>query len=157
MTIKYKKSITRALSEVLPDIVTPLLKSHGIKNPSLFYDWKRIVGEPLASLSRPYAITYKKFAVGGGTLRLMIDPSIALQFQHTQAQILDRINTYCGYRAIDNFIVKQEYLNLGPSSKEKELTVQEKERITQQLDHIKSIEVSKALQSFGEALIADSK
>lgn len=148
-----------SLADALSQVVTPILKSHDVKGAGLFYDWKKIVGEPLASMSRPEKITYSKSALGGGTLFLTISSSLALHVHHNQTQIIDQINTYFGYRAVAH--LKSKHGHFQGISKVRpalpSLSLEEKEAVSLDVKTIEDETLLTTLQALGEAIILDTK
>jgi hypothetical protein len=44
---------------------------------------------------------------GGGTLHVRVGGGWATEFQHLEPQIIERINTFFGYRAVSRLVLKQ--------------------------------------------------
>jgi hypothetical protein len=62
----------------------------------------------------------------GATLVLRVDPARALDVQYRAAQIMNRINAYFGYRAVDEVRIVQGVVEQqDPASKPKQQSVME--------------------------------
>ncbi len=119
----------KAVNGLLPKILEPVLKKRGFPAVALLTNWEAIVGPELAALSRPERLSwprqsqeaalealYEEPGYGdgwaaarrqGSTLRLRVDPAAALEVEYQKSQILDRINTYFGYRAVTSLRLVQ--------------------------------------------------
>lgn len=88
-------------------------EKHGFSAASLLTDWSRIVGTTVAAYTHPERLkwprgveTYAETEAGaegrpGATLVLRVDPARALDVEYRGRQILERINAYFGYRAVE--------------------------------------------------------
>lgn len=91
----------RALADTLPAITGPLLGKHGFAGSRVVADWPSIVGEALAARSLPERVTYPPGGRGPGTLSVRIaSGGLALELQHLEPLIIERINTYFGRPAV---------------------------------------------------------
>ena len=92
---------TRRLSEMLPKLTRAAFRDRGFYQGSILTDWVDIVGAELATKSCPEKISRD------GVLTLRVDGSIALEIQHREPQILERIATHFGYRAVTRIKIRQ--------------------------------------------------
>jgi hypothetical protein len=97
----------RALSATLPKVTRAVLEKGGRDYAALIAEWKLIVGEALAESSLPEKLARKRPATegnanpAGGVLTVRVTSGAAMEFQHREPQILERINAYLGHRAVD--------------------------------------------------------
>lgn len=152
---RFSSQRLRPISALLPKLVTPLLKSHPGKMTSLLCDWSKIVGPLWGRLCIPQHITYKKGSVAGGVLHLALHPGGALQFQHTQQQLKETINTYFGYAVIEKFKTTQVFFELPASGIQENppLTREQKEAVEKVLCDLSNAEVRSALHALGKTLM----
>ena len=135
----------RSIGSFLPKITGKILAKKGFPNMSLLTDWPAIVGPELAAYTCPEKMTgrvkkLKKPAAilspqskkrpsqkpqRGITLKLRVESHRALDVQYSLEEILQRINTYFGYRAVTDIRIIQ-----GPICKPAA-------RATGHADHIK--------------------
>jgi len=74
----------------------------GFADGAIIADWPSVIGEHLAGLSEPERITYPQGKRAGGTLHLRIaSGSIAVELQHLEPLLIERINGYFGYKAVE--------------------------------------------------------
>ncbi len=97
----------RALSATLPKVTKAVLEKGGRDYAALIAEWKLIVGDALAESSLPEKLARKRPATEGnanpasGVLTVRVTSGAAMEFQHREPQILERINAYLGHRAVD--------------------------------------------------------
>lgn len=103
-----RKGLLR-LGDALPGITTPAFKKHGFHEARLIRDWPAIVGESLASQSRPQRLIFPRDKKTDGTLRVEASPGFALEMQYMESMILERIAAYFGYRAVTRLQIKQAF------------------------------------------------
>jgi hypothetical protein len=122
--------MAKAIKKVIPAILKPILDKRGFAQAQVILDWEKIVGPQIAQYSIPERIIYYKSASTKGMLVLAVTPGWAPIIMHGKQQILDRINSYFGYEAINRFQLKQTmYLKMdtatqieSPSATESETT-----------------------------------
>ena len=94
----------RALGESVAKITGPIMSRQGFASGAIIAEWPAIVGEHMAARSIPEKVIHSRDTRdknAGGTLRLCVaSGGVATEFQHLEPLLLDRINTYFGYRAI---------------------------------------------------------
>lgn len=110
----------RPLASLVPSITQKSFEKHGFAAASLITDWARIVGADKARDTRPLSLKWPRAANAsseaseesggrpGAPLVLQVDPAIALDIQYQGAQLIERINTYFGYRAVTQLKLVQE-------------------------------------------------
>ena len=80
-------------------------------------NWSKIVGSYFSNYTEPKNITripdyendlgvtiYKNY------LKVGVTPAVALEFQHFKSTIIEKINSYFGYKAITDLRIHQNYL-----------------------------------------------
>lgn len=154
---KVKRNyITKAVSEILPRVVTPIIKKNKIKSLGLIYDWKKIVGPKLAQLTRFERISYKYNEPMTATLYLTVHPSLALEIQHTQPQLIAKINTHLGYKAVDRIQIKQGHFDLNTSPKTPQLSEKDRTKIESTIKSVENQELNQVLTNLGEKIYTHS-
>src|SRR5205814_3041882 len=79
----------------------------GFVQDSLVSRWPEIVGERYAKVSSPESIKFPAGAKAGGVLTLMVDGAHAPLIQHLTPMIVDRVNRFFGYAAINRIVFRQ--------------------------------------------------
>jgi hypothetical protein len=146
----------RALSSSLKSNTKFIFGKRGLADGTILKDWNIIAGEHLAAHSQPEKISYSK-GRNCGSLHLRIDSgSIATEMQHLQPLLIERINGYFGFKAIDRVNVTQGPL---PAKNKKQpwsprsLDTEEESRLTESLMDIKDDDLRKVLKTLGRAVI----
>jgi hypothetical protein len=90
---------TKPIAKSVNDLVKPIYKKHGFAEHRILTEWNAIVGKDLAAYSIPQKLTSSR-SQEGGTLHILVASARALELQHLQPAIMDKIATYFGYRAV---------------------------------------------------------
>ena len=96
----------RAVGEAVSVVAAPMLGRRGFAGTRVAAEWPSIVGQQLADRTLPERVVH---APGGrgGTLHVRIaSGALAVELQHLEPLIVERINTYFGYRAIARLKLK---------------------------------------------------
>jgi hypothetical protein len=88
------------IATLVPKLTRRALGKYGFSYAGLITDWEAIVGAELARNCQPEKISFPSNKRDSGVLRLRAASGAALEIQHLEPQILDRINSYFGYRAV---------------------------------------------------------
>jgi len=91
----------RPMAALLPGLTKRALGKQGFAAASLITDWEAIVGADLAATTTPVRIAFPRGERTGGALQLRVSGSgAALELQHMETQIVERLNAHLGYAAI---------------------------------------------------------
>lgn len=108
--------MAKAIKKVIPSIIKPAFNKRGFAQAQIILDWEKIVGPHIAQYGIPERISYYKAATSKGTLVLAVTPGWAPIINHGKQQIMDRINSYFGYEAVNRLQLKQTlYIKPRPS------------------------------------------
>ena len=127
--------------------------------------WAAVVGEELARLSAPVKLSFgtpgtkEAGARVNGTLHLRVAPGTAIEFQHLEPVIVERINTFFGYRAVARLALRQGPLPrraMAPKPP-RTLSVPEAHRLKSSLELIVDPELREALERLGRAVIGSNE
>ena len=102
----------RALAAVLPKVAEPALRKRGFSAVEIITNWREIVGPDLANEASPDRLAIPRGARSQGTLHVTAPGAVALEIQHLEPLIIERINTYFGYGAVCRIALTQ-----GPTRK----------------------------------------
>lgn len=127
--------------------------------------WAAVVGEELARLSAPVKLSFgvpgtkESGARVNGTLQLRVAPGAAIEFQHLEPVIVERINTFFGYRAVARLALRQGPLprRALPPSPPRSLSPAESLSLANSLDGITDPDLRAALERLGRAVIGSGK
>lgn len=159
---KEKRSyVTQALGNTITKLTRTTYGKRGFADGEILHRWSTIVGDLLAKASHPEKISYPTGKNGDGTLYLRVgNPGLALDIQHMEPIILDRINAHFGYRAISRLKMIQAPL---PEIKEKTdfrlraLTASERQSLDGLLNMVDDRDLKKVLENLGQAVTGRTK
>lgn len=102
---------------LLPRVAAPAFAKRGFTEAAIVTDWAQIVGSDLAAHSAPERIVFPRGKRqgkrrGGGALRLRVAGGIAVELQHLEPEIVERINGYFGFPAVERLVLLQGPLPL---------------------------------------------
>lgn len=98
---------TQSLGSLLPKVARPVLGRQGLAAGGIVADWPSIVGVRLAECCVPMRLAFPPGERSAGTLHLRVQGSLALELQHLEPVVLERINSYFGYRAVVRLRIQQ--------------------------------------------------
>jgi hypothetical protein len=87
-------------SVAIPAIVKSALAERGFHQQDIILHWASIVGASLAKHTLPQKIVFPHNQRENGCLHLETASVFALDIQHAEPQIVDKINTFFGYNAV---------------------------------------------------------
>ena len=80
---------------------------HGFAEPEVLMRWPEVVGERLAGLCVPVKVSYSRAHRLGATLVVRVEGARATEVEHLGPRIIERVNQFYGYRAIDRLKLTQ--------------------------------------------------
>jgi len=80
---------------------------HGFAEPEVLLRWPEVVGERLSGLCVPVKVSYSRAHRLGATLVVRVEGARATEVEHLGPRIIERVNQFYGYRAIDRLKVTQ--------------------------------------------------
>ena len=105
----------RAAGELVGDIGGQSFRRFGFVQSSIVSRWAEIVGERYARASSPESIRFPAGKKAGGVLTLLVDGAHAPLIQHLTPMIIDRVNCFFGYVAINRIVFRQGKLPTPPA------------------------------------------
>jgi len=96
----------RAIARELPDVTRSALARRGFAAARAIADWPEIVGPGLAESSAPERLIRGRDA-DSATLVVRVRPAAALELQHWIPQVIERVNSYFGFRAVGHIRLVQ--------------------------------------------------
>jgi len=109
----------RALAAVLPKVAEPALRKRGFSAVEIITNWREIVGPGLADEASPDRLAFPRGARSQGTLHVTAPGAVALEIQHLEPLIIERINTYFGYGAVCRIALSQGAARKRPDAEKK--------------------------------------
>ncbi|MEA3041776.1 MAG: hypothetical protein QOC65_1265 [Sphingomonadales bacterium] len=97
----------RAVSDLVPDIGRAAFRRFGFVQSSIVSRWREIVGERYAAVSAPESIRFPPGRRSTGVLTLVVEGAHAPMMQHVAPTIIERVNRFFGYAAVDRIAFRQ--------------------------------------------------
>ena len=97
----------RSAGELVGGIGDPSFRRFGFVQGSIVSRWPEIVGERYAKVSSPESIRFPAGKKAGGVLTLLVDGAHAPLIQHLTPMIVERVNRFFGYSAINRIVFRQ--------------------------------------------------
>jgi hypothetical protein len=97
----------RACGDLVGDIAGTTFKRFGFVQGAVVSRWAEIVGERYAKVSTPESIRFPTGKKSGGTLTLSVEGAHAPLMQHLGPMIIERVNRFFGYEAVNKVAFKQ--------------------------------------------------
>ncbi len=155
------------LSSSMAPLVKKILGPRGLAEIEILENWEKIIGPELARFSCPQKIDFSKDSRCEGTLHLMAaSGAYALEIQHKTELILERINTFFGYRAVsalkiiqnDTFMQQTaDSVKNDDKTDKKLVTGEEQNYIGKITEQIADPKLKERLQSLGLSILKNSK
>jgi hypothetical protein len=109
-----KPRSARPLADLVGPALTAAFKRHGFASTEIVTRWEDIVGIEIAAHSEPIKITWpRKGELNDAeepepaTLVLRCQGPAAIEIQHLAGVIVERVNRFLGWRAIDRVALRQ--------------------------------------------------
>ena len=109
MTSSKRFGRPRGLAAIIPKVTRALFRSRGFVEAGVLTDWPDIVGRPLADFTCPERLGRD------GALRVRVSGGWALELEHLEPVVLERIASYFGYRAVTRLALMQGPLPSRPA------------------------------------------
>ena len=90
----------RPFGNTLPRGLKGILKKSGYNYSEIISKWSLLVGKDISNCAYPKSIKMKKGS-SNGTLLLGIKRGDEIQIEYAKKEIMDKINSYFGYKLID--------------------------------------------------------
>src|SRR3954451_24876942 len=97
----------RSAGDLLGNIGGQSFRRFGFIQSSIVSRWGEIVGERYARASCPESIKFPTGKKAGGALTLLVDGAHAPLIQHLTPMIVERVNRFFGYVAINRIVFRQ--------------------------------------------------
>ena len=97
----------RAAGDLVGKVGGVAFKRFGFVQSAVVERWSEIVGERYARVSLPESIRFPAGKKAGGTLTLTVEGAHAPLMQHLAPMIIERVNRFFGYAAVDKIGFRQ--------------------------------------------------
>lgn len=97
----------RAAGDLVGAVGDQSFRRFGFVQGSIVSRWSEIVGDRYAKVSSPESIRFPTGKKAGGVLTLLVEGAHAPLIQHLTPMIVERVNRFFGYAAINRIVFRQ--------------------------------------------------
>ncbi|WP_085907343.1 DUF721 domain-containing protein [Kiloniella majae] len=157
---RRRKSM-QPIAATLPKLTKRITGKRGFAEAGLIEDWAMIVGKELADQCLPVKLRYPSQGIrNDGTLLIKADPAFALAIQQQTPQVIERVNSHFGYRAIARISLQQGPL-YKPEKKQApelpKLTTKEQQDIKSEFSNVENEALRTSLERLAATTRAKNK
>jgi hypothetical protein len=147
----------RPLADLIGPALTAAFKRHGFASTEIVTHWEDIVGAEIAAHSEPIKITWPRQPDAEepepATLVLRCQGPAAIEIQHLAGVIVERVNRFLGWRAIERVALRQAPLARRAKPKPPPaIDAEAARRIAERMTDITDDDLRTALGRLGAAL-----
>lgn len=152
----------RSVSEIVGKVLEPVIARRAGMTLDLINAWPDIAGEEFRQTTRPEKINWPRRAheddpFKPAVLVVACENSVALFFQHEQPAILERINVFFGFEAIDRITIVQKAVLSVEKKKPKEavpVSTIDENKLSAILDEIDDPVLKETLTKLGRGVLS---
>ncbi len=151
----------RPLAASLGALSKRALGRRGFSEAGLITEWDAVVGPELAAASQPDRLTFPPGRRDGGTLRLTVAGPVATELQHLEPVVIERINGYFGYRAVERVLLVNGTVRAparrataDPASPARAVDPAALARLETSLERVEDPDIRAALHRLGRAVLS---
>jgi len=155
----------RAVAEAVAPIVQPSVRKRGLGAERLLERWPEVIGGQLCRQIWPERLAFARGRRQDGVLHLCVSSgAAAIEVQHLEPVIVERINSIFGYRAVAKLRLTHGRLPPpapaemppSPTAQSSAIAPDVEESLTQELQGIEDDELRLALHKLGCAVLSRS-
>jgi hypothetical protein len=128
----------------------------GFVQSAIVSRWAEIVGERYAKVSSPESIKFPTGGKTGGALTLLVDGAHAPLIQHLTPMIIERVNRFFGYAAVNRVVFRQGRPPAPAARAQRPQMVAVPKELGEGLREIVDPELRACLESLGARIAATS-
>lgn len=160
-----KTTDLQSLAQTLLPLAQDLLGKNGFVETDILTNWDEIIGGQLADFSFPQKIVFQKNKKNDGCLYLIVPSgAFAVEIQHREKYILEKINRYFGYNAVSSLKIIQnndldleDYRHIKTENKQlPHLSEEQKETIKNITNEINNENLKEILIKLGHSILTDN-
>jgi hypothetical protein len=106
---KPRRSSARPLAELLNSCISTAFARQGFAAREIVTHWPEIVGDEIAAVAEPIRMQWPRNPEGAApaTLVLRVEGPAAIEVQHQSSLVIERVNRFFGWQAIDRLAFRQ--------------------------------------------------
>jgi len=148
-----------AAAKLLAKVTNPAFRRQGFVESEVLLRWPAIVGPELARLATPEKLTFTRGSPAGGVLHVRAAGAAGVEVQHLAPTVIERVNSYYGYRAVARVHIVQAPLTRNTEQQAKTaakraLSTDERRRLDAALAATDNPRLKAALARLGAQVLA---
>lgn len=151
----------RALATAVPRVTAAAGVRRGFARAQVISHWGEIVGAQLARHSLPERLIFPRGQRHEGTLHIRIEGALALELQHLEPLVIERINGFFGFRAVARLALRQGPLprarRLPKAAPPRKLTAAEENGLAARVAAVNDPDMRAVLERLGRSILGDSR
>jgi len=146
----------RAVGVTLPSVTKGAVARRGFAEARLLLDWASIVGEALARHTVPERLARPR-GEGGGVLHVRVAGAFALELQHQEPAVVERINAHFGHAAVSRLKLTQGLPApaVRPRRRKRALGAAGEAELNRTVERIGDPRLKEALARLGRAILTE--
>lgn len=149
------------VADLVAVLMDPILKKKAGMTTGLIAAWPELVGPRLADVTRPEKLQWPaKRRPGEGmepaVLVVACEASAALRLQHQTTELLDRLNAFFGFRAVERVKIVQKTVKEWRPSRKPEtrpLTDAQRAQVQAMVERVEDPKLKQALAEFAASML----
>lgn len=161
MTGKSRRGNAVPVSDLVVGVLDPLLRRRTGITIGLIQSWEEIVGERLATISRPEKLLWPRRLSEDdpfepATLVIACEGMAALHLQHETGEVISRVNGFLGFAAVGRVKIVQKPVGVAPKPKRSLRPLQgaERQKVDTMVSGIEDDGLRASLARLGASVIA---
>lgn len=162
--VRQKRTFkTKSIAELAGAVNNRAFRRFGFAKSDIVLHWREIVGDVLARSSFPERLVVPKDhdrnENKSGVLHIRVEGSYAPEMQHLEPIVIDRINSYYGFTAVNRLVFHHGYIEQSQPNKkyvQPILSDSQKKELNLRLKDIKDDKLRRSLFDVGAEILAGS-
>ena len=145
----------RPFSSSIPKTLKKYLKKGGYNYSNIVDNWTKMVNKEVSDSCYPITIKMSK-EMKNGTLVLNVIHGKELEIEYEKGQIMDKINSFFGYKCINKIILKivEEKIN---TKKRQLIKIKDLSKLNKKVSEVSNDQLKSALHNFLEVFNEKNK
>ena len=160
---KFRRRGAQQIAELMTGVLDPIMQQRAGMTMQLVMAWEEIAGHTHANYTRPERLEWPKQASDDepfqpATLRIACDGARSIYLQHDSSIIIERVNGFFGFTAIDRIKIVQK--PVGADAKPRRvakpaLNPQQSQQLEDMLGTVEDEKLKQALAKMGEGIFRE--
>jgi hypothetical protein len=156
LVVNKPGSFARPLADVAAKLLQDSFAKQGFASRELVTSWPEIVGTDIALCAEPLKIQWPRVREGEGrppgTLVLRVEGPAAIEIQHMSGVILERVNRFFGWQAVDRLAIRQGPVSRPRPKSRRCIDPNKAKSVEKSLEIVEDVELRRALGRLGAAI-----